>query len=174
MYFSVSNCTLGKKHLSGRFSLWGMRRRWRCWRRSGSLPWVSLRLCRISCWTNDDTQSLNTALWTGIPGLFPHRSTYPSFSDVGCVVLVAFSSFAVAANVSSKPLTADIIFPAISLFMLLSFPLAMVTILSTLRSTFCTDCMNAVCCGYVVLDRNDVYLPEVWVTRIIPAHLRPH
>ena len=48
------------------------------------------------------------ALWSGIP------------------LLVAFSSFATAALTSSKPLTSDIIFPAISLFMLLQFPLAMV------------------------------------------------
>ncbi len=47
-------------------------------------------------------------LWTGIP------------------LLVAFSSFAMAALTLSRPLTADIIFPAISLFMLLQFPLAMV------------------------------------------------
>jgi hypothetical protein len=47
---------------------------------------------------------------------------------VGCrAVLVAFSSFATAAKMSSRPLTSDIIFPAISLFMLLQFPLAMVT-----------------------------------------------
>ncbi|KAG6844742.1 hypothetical protein H0H87_004074 [Tephrocybe sp. NHM501043] len=51
--------------------------------------------------------SLNMALWSGIP------------------LLVAFSSFATAAVVSSKPLTPDIIFPAIALFMLLQFPLAM-------------------------------------------------
>ncbi|KAK0238750.1 P-loop containing nucleoside triphosphate hydrolase protein [Armillaria nabsnona] len=51
--------------------------------------------------------SLNMMLWTGIP------------------LLVAFSSFAVAALTSSKPLTSDVIFPAISLFMLLQFPLAM-------------------------------------------------
>ncbi|KAJ3484887.1 hypothetical protein NLI96_g5332 [Meripilus lineatus] len=51
--------------------------------------------------------SLNMALWTGIP------------------VLVAFSSFATAALTSSSPLTSDKIFPAISLFMLLQFPLAM-------------------------------------------------
>ncbi|KAG6828729.1 hypothetical protein H0H92_006917 [Tricholoma furcatifolium] len=51
--------------------------------------------------------AVNTSLWTGIP------------------LLVAFSSFAVAAFVSTKPLTSDIIFPAISLFMLLQFPLAM-------------------------------------------------
>ncbi|KAF4593191.1 hypothetical protein EYR38_008903 [Pleurotus pulmonarius] len=51
--------------------------------------------------------SLNTTLWGGIP------------------LLVAFSSLATAAVTSSKPLTADIIFPAMSLFMLLQFPLAM-------------------------------------------------
>ncbi|KAJ3872855.1 multidrug resistance-associated ABC transporter [Lentinula edodes] len=51
--------------------------------------------------------SLNQMLWGGIP------------------LLVAFSSFAVAATVSSKPLTSDVIFPSISLFMLLQFPLAM-------------------------------------------------
>ncbi|KAH7930359.1 P-loop containing nucleoside triphosphate hydrolase protein [Leucogyrophana mollusca] len=51
--------------------------------------------------------ALNSTLWGGIP------------------MIVAFSSFATAAFVSSKPLTADVIFPAISLFMLLQFPLAM-------------------------------------------------
>ncbi|KAF5388715.1 hypothetical protein D9757_004866 [Collybiopsis confluens] len=51
--------------------------------------------------------SLNQMLWGGIP------------------LLVAFSSFAVAAVVSDQPLTADVIFPAISLFMLLQFPIAM-------------------------------------------------
>ncbi|KAF9779193.1 metal resistance protein YCF1 [Thelephora terrestris] len=51
--------------------------------------------------------SLNSSLWSGIP------------------FLVAFSSFATAAYISPTPLTADIIFPAISLFMLLQFPLAM-------------------------------------------------
>ena len=42
------------------------------------------------------------------------------------LVLVAFSSFATASVFSTRPLTADVIFPAISLFMLLQFPLAMV------------------------------------------------
>ncbi|KAI3619753.1 metal resistance protein ycf1 [Moniliophthora roreri] len=51
--------------------------------------------------------SFNTMLWSGIP------------------LLVAFSSFAVAAATSDTPLTADVIFPAISLFLLLQFPLAM-------------------------------------------------
>lgn len=49
----------------------------------------------------------NSALWSGIP------------------LLVAFCSFATAAITSSQPLTSDVIFPAISLFMLLQFPLAM-------------------------------------------------
>lgn len=48
-------------------------------------------------------------LWGGIPSI------------------VAFSSFAVAAVTLDRPLTADIIFPAMSLFMLLQFPLAMVS-----------------------------------------------
>ncbi|KAF8216283.1 multidrug resistance-associated ABC transporter [Mycena galopus ATCC 62051] len=51
--------------------------------------------------------SFSMTLWTGIP------------------LLVAFSSFATAARTSSRPLTSDVIFPAISLFMLLQFPLAM-------------------------------------------------
>ncbi|KAJ8516868.1 hypothetical protein ONZ45_g5873 [Pleurotus djamor] len=53
------------------------------------------------------TNSLSTTLWGGIP------------------LLVAFSSLATAAVTLDKPLTADVIFPAISLFMLLQFPLAM-------------------------------------------------
>ncbi|KAH9989856.1 metal resistance protein YCF1 [Russula vinacea] len=56
--------------------------------------------------------AMNTALWAGIP------------------LLVAFSSFATAAAISSRPLTSDIIFPAISLFMLLQFPLAMIAMLT--------------------------------------------
>lgn len=51
--------------------------------------------------------ALNTTLWTGIP------------------LLVAFSSFAVAAAVGTSSLTSAVIFPAISLFVLLQFPLAM-------------------------------------------------
>jgi ATP-binding cassette subfamily C (CFTR/MRP) protein 1 len=46
-------------------------------------------------------------------------------------LVVAFSSFATVAVVSSRPLTSDLIFPAISLFMLLQFPLEMVRYLST-------------------------------------------
>ncbi|KAF8844780.1 P-loop containing nucleoside triphosphate hydrolase protein [Paxillus ammoniavirescens] len=51
--------------------------------------------------------ALNTTLWGGIP------------------LIVAFCSLATASVFSSRPLTADVIFPAISLFMLLQFPLAM-------------------------------------------------
>ncbi|KAF8586432.1 metal resistance protein YCF1 [Ramaria rubella] len=51
--------------------------------------------------------AFNNSLWTFIP------------------LLVAFSSFVVAAATSAKPLTSDVIFPAISVFMLLQFPLAM-------------------------------------------------
>ena len=58
-------------------------------------------------------QSCHMAFWSGIP------------------LLVAFSSFATVAIVSSRPLTPDLIFPAISLFMLLQFPLEMVRYLST-------------------------------------------
>ncbi|CAK5273937.1 unnamed protein product [Mycena citricolor] len=52
-------------------------------------------------------QAASMTMWSGIP------------------LLVAFSSFATVAATSSRPLTADIIFPSISLFMLLQFPLAM-------------------------------------------------
>ena len=52
-------------------------------------------------------QVVSTSLWTGIP------------------LLVAFASFAVAGR-TGRVLTSDVIFPAISLFMLLQFPLAMV------------------------------------------------
>ncbi|KAG2095296.1 multidrug resistance-associated protein 6 [Suillus discolor] len=51
--------------------------------------------------------ALNTTLWGSIP------------------LIVTFSSFATASVFSSRPLTAGVIFPAISLFMLLQFPLAM-------------------------------------------------
>ncbi|KIR43264.1 metal resistance protein ycf1 [Cryptococcus deuterogattii 99/473] len=43
----------------------------------------------------------------------------------GTPFLVAFSTFATFAFTSDKPLTSEIIFPAISLFQLLSFPMAM-------------------------------------------------
>ncbi|KAI0763773.1 metal resistance protein YCF1 [Trametes elegans] len=57
--------------------------------------------------------SLNTSLWSGIP------------------LLVAFSSFAVAAYTSDTPLTSDKIFPAISLYMLLQFPLNMFSMVTS-------------------------------------------
>ncbi|KAJ6591736.1 P-loop containing nucleoside triphosphate hydrolase protein [Mycena vulgaris] len=53
--------------------------------------------------------SFNMTLWSGIP------------------LVVAFASFATAALTSSKPLTSDVIFPAISVFLLLNFPLAMLS-----------------------------------------------
>ncbi|KAJ7355423.1 P-loop containing nucleoside triphosphate hydrolase protein [Mycena albidolilacea] len=63
--------------------------------------------------------SFSTTLWTGIP------------------LLVAFASFATAASTSSRPLTSDVIFPAISLFMLLQFPLAMFSqVISNLIEAF--------------------------------------
>ncbi|KAF8271622.1 metal resistance protein YCF1 [Lactarius quietus] len=73
--------------------------------------------------------AMNATLWSGIP------------------LLVAFSSFASAASVSSKPLTSDVIFPAISLFMLLQFPLAMVAML-----------INQVIEGVVSAKRLETYL----------------
>ncbi|GAA6005323.1 hypothetical protein JCM10207_002938 [Rhodosporidiobolus poonsookiae] len=42
--------------------------------------------------------------------------------------LVAFASFALFSAISGKPLTSDIVFPAITLFQLLSFPLAVLPI----------------------------------------------
>lgn len=42
---------------------------------------------------------------------------------------VAFSSFALFSTISGKPLTSDIVFPAITLFSLLSFPLAVLPII---------------------------------------------
>ena len=58
-------------------------------------------------------QSANMALWSGI------------------LLMVAFSSFATAATISSRPITSNLFFPAISLFMLLQFPLGMVRFWST-------------------------------------------
>ncbi|EJD44880.1 metal resistance protein ycf1 [Auricularia subglabra TFB-10046 SS5] len=55
---------------------------------------------------------LSGALWAGVP------------------LLVAFASFAVAARTGTV-LTADIIFPAIALFMLLQFPLAMFSMITS-------------------------------------------
>ncbi|KAL1943159.1 hypothetical protein VTO73DRAFT_4830 [Trametes versicolor] len=57
--------------------------------------------------------SLNTSMWSGIP------------------LLVAFSSFAVGAYTSGTPLTSDKIFPAISLYMLLQFPLTMFSMVTS-------------------------------------------
>ncbi|KAH7102795.1 metal resistance protein ycf1 [Auriculariales sp. MPI-PUGE-AT-0066] len=57
-------------------------------------------------------QVLSSSLWTGIP------------------LLVAFASFAVAGR-TGQVLTSDIIFPAISLFMLLQFPLAVFAMITS-------------------------------------------
>ncbi|WWC88113.1 uncharacterized protein L201_003017 [Kwoniella dendrophila CBS 6074] len=50
---------------------------------------------------------------------------FVNFIWQGTPFLVAFSTFATFAFTSKKPLTSEIIFPAISLFQLLSFPMAM-------------------------------------------------
>jgi ATP-binding cassette, subfamily C (CFTR/MRP), member 1 len=68
------------------------------------------------------------AVWSGVP------------------LLVAFSSFATAAAVSSRPLTSDLIFPAISLFMLLQFPL------ETVRYSF-TNIMYSLSLNFPQLSR---------------------
>lgn len=57
-----------------------------------------------------------------------HELRYRLSADIFFPVLVAFSSFATAALTSDVPLTSDKIFPSISLFMLLQFPLAMVSL----------------------------------------------
>ncbi|KAJ6588714.1 hypothetical protein B0H19DRAFT_1057851 [Mycena capillaripes] len=51
---------------------------------------------------------------------------YVYFNEWSTPILVAFASFAVAST-GSRPLTSEIIFPAISVFMLLQFPLSMIS-----------------------------------------------
>lgn len=58
-------------------------------------------------------------------------------------LLVAFGSFATAAYTGSKSLTADVIFPCISLFNLLQFPLAMVRTYSSFRLLFGSETNNS-------------------------------
>lgn len=53
--------------------------------------------------------------------------------------MVAFASFATYAFSSKGALTSDIIFPAISLFSLLSFPLAVFSSIISSISMFCRD-----------------------------------
>ncbi|WWC68420.1 uncharacterized protein I206_102347 [Kwoniella pini CBS 10737] len=53
------------------------------------------------------------------------NQAFVNFIWQGTPFLVAFSTFATFALTSGKPLTSEIIFPAISLFQLLSFPMAM-------------------------------------------------
>ncbi|KAJ7623378.1 P-loop containing nucleoside triphosphate hydrolase protein [Roridomyces roridus] len=81
--------------------------------------WESAFIRKISAVRNDKElrmlrklgllNSFNMTLWTGIP------------------LLVAFASFATASVTSDRPLTADVLFPSISLFLLLQFPLAMLS-----------------------------------------------
>jgi hypothetical protein len=59
------------------------------------------------------------------------NNCFPAFP-----VLVGFSSLAAAALISPKPITSDIVFPALALFMLLQFPLAMVSHLAAIRLYF--------------------------------------
>ena len=68
--------------------------------------------------------SVSMTLWNGIPCMC-FSSQYCHHAHCA-IVIVSFSSFATASVFSERPLTADVIFPAISLFMLLSLPLAMV------------------------------------------------
>ena len=75
------------------------------------------------------------ALWTGIPREY-YMIYFMAPLSYSSPVLVAFSSFATAAAISDKPLTSDVIFPAISLFMLLQFPLAMVRDVKIMGPTF--------------------------------------
>lgn len=68
------------------------------------------------------------ALWGGIPRKLSHCSddVLSLTLNFDFTVLVAFSSFATAAYTSEYALTPDRIFPAISLFGMLQFPLNMV------------------------------------------------
>ena len=68
---------------------------------------------------------------------------FSSGTDRMRAVLVAFSSFAVASAVSNVPLTSDRIFPSISLFMLLSFPLAMASLLASFMLPRSLTCSNS-------------------------------
>lgn len=74
--------------------------------------------------------SISNFFWSTTPFLcvrfFPITST-PSRADalgLAASLRVAFASFTAYAYTSPVPLTSDVIFPAISLFALLSFPLA--------------------------------------------------
>lgn len=76
--------------------------------------------------TGRSLQPLRCGVEFHVSKVFKFALTTPSTHHC-LAVLVAFSSFAAAAAATTgKPLTSDIIFPAISLFMLLQFPLAMV------------------------------------------------
>ena len=121
----------GNTLLFARYCLSAIKRSWRCYRRLALLLYVAFGRRYLPLSVNIDAQSLNTTMWAGIPCMRLSNNvcliTHPF-----PIVIVAFSSFATAAATSHSPLTSDIIFPAISLFMLLQFPLAMVCA-STLR-----------------------------------------
>ncbi|KAF9518525.1 hypothetical protein BS47DRAFT_1388932 [Hydnum rufescens UP504] len=59
------------------------------------------------------TNALNSVFWSSIP------------------LLVALASFATAAYTSDTPLTSEVIFPSLSLFMLLQFPLGMFAMITS-------------------------------------------
>lgn len=62
---------------------------------------------------------------------------------------VAFSSFALFSTISGKPLTSDIVFPAITLFSLLGFPLAVLPIVfsSLVEAYVSIDRLTNFLCG---------------------------
>ncbi|KAJ6588712.1 multidrug resistance-associated ABC transporter [Mycena capillaripes] len=80
--------------------------------------WESAFLRKISAVRNE--KELRTLRKIGVL-----NSTTSTLMN-GVPLLVAFASFAVAST-GSRPLTSEIIFPAISVFMLLQFPLSMIS-----------------------------------------------
>jgi ATP-binding cassette, subfamily C (CFTR/MRP), member 1 len=68
--------------------------------------------------------SSSNFLWSFTPFVrrVPQLSRFGADPDSSQAV--AFSSFALFSTISGKPLTSEIVFPAITLFQLLSFPLA--------------------------------------------------
>lgn len=62
---------------------------------------------------------------------------------------VAFSSFALYSTVTGKPLTSEIVFPAITLFQLLSFPLAILPVVfsSLVEAYVSIDRLTEFLCG---------------------------
>jgi hypothetical protein len=127
----ASSCTLGSMRSSVAFYLYETKGSSRCSKKLESIVCARLSIVVTPCVEISTAwiQALNTTLWGGIPCKWRSNAAGDLSNQGECnTVLVAFSSFATAAMVSSKPLTSDVIFPAISLFMLLQFPLAMVTL----------------------------------------------